>query len=287
MTASDTNFAAVNVKKAVIPAGGLGSRFLPVSAAMPKEIFPVFDKPLIFFAIEELKAAGVEEIYLVVSPWKVPFFESFFNLKERYSRLSSDPSKKSVLEKLDFLSCWPKIRFVIQEEAKGLAEAVGLCREQIGDEPFFVLLPDEVFISEFLNPSQILLKTFKEFNRSVVGLYEIPIDEVSNYGVAKIGSFINARTFELERLVEKPKKKSAPSQFMLPGRYLFGKDFWTAIQSELDQIQNLSNDQELHITNALDRMAFNQLLLGQVVEGVRFDAGRPEGLLSLSRNVIL
>ncbi len=291
------------VKKAIIPAGGLGSRFLPASAAIPKEIFPVFDKPLIYFAIEELKEAGVEEIYLVISPWKVPFFESFLNLKERYSRLIADPSKKSVLDKISFLSEWPKITLVIQNEAKGLAEAVGLCKDQIRDDAFFVLLPDEVFVSNHVNPSLSLLKTYQQFEKSTVGLFEIPHEDVGNYGVAKLGLSLGDHsnsvrnlnqiskdpsapmTYQLNGLVEKPKPEDAPSDFMLPGRYLFTQKFWTAIEEELQQIQNLKLNQELHITNALDRMATDQMLLGQVVQGQRFDVGRPEGLLNLSHHI--
>jgi UTP--glucose-1-phosphate uridylyltransferase len=286
------------VKKAIIPAGGLGSRFLPASAAIPKEIFPVFDKPLIYYAIEELKDAGVEEVYIVVSPWKLPIFESFFNLNERYAGLKADPAKKSVVDKLSFLDTWPKINFVIQTEAKGLAEAIGLCRAEIGEEPFFVILPDEIFVAtkdSALNPSQKLLSVFEKFNKSVVGLFQVPISEVSNYGIAKLGLCLGvstenvmpgddfSKTYELDSLIEKPRAEESPSQYMLPGRYLFNSCFWTAIEKELSQIGSLKQNQELHITNAMDRLACENLLLGQEVLGQRFDAGRPEGLLALSQ----
>lgn len=270
------------VKKAIIPAGGLGSRFLPASAAIPKEIFPVFDKPLIYFGIEELKHAGVEEIFLVCSPWKKPFFESFFDLKTRYERLANDPSKKSVLEKLNFLNEWPKITLVMQYEAKGLAEAIGLCKEYIADEPFFVLLPDEVFVSGNKNPSQQLLSVFNDYNKSVVGIFQIPMDQVSNYGVVRLGEKLNSSAYNLEGLVEKPKQSDAPSNYMLPGRYIFTSQFWLAIETELQELKNLKMNQELHITNAMDRMALDKCLLGGIMSGERFDVGRPEGLLSLS-----
>lgn len=271
------------VHKAIIPAGGLGSRFLPVSAAIPKEMFPVFDKPLIHYAIEELKDAGVDEVFIVVSPWKLPLFESFFNMSDRYSRLSSDPSKQSVLKKLEFFKSWPKVTFVIQNEAKGLAEAIGLCRSHIGDDPFFVILPDEVFVSQDQNPSQSLLTSYQAYDQSVVGLFEVPKSEVQNYGIAALGSSLTPSTFDLKMLIEKPSAEKAPSCYMLPGRYIFKADFWQAIEQELSQIDSLKGSQELHITNAMDRMASNKLLLGQVVKGERFDAGRPEGLLSLSQ----
>jgi UTP--glucose-1-phosphate uridylyltransferase len=274
---------SLQVKKAIIPAGGLGSRFLPVSAAIPKEMFPVFDKPLIHYAIEELKDAGVEEVYIVVSPWKLPLFESFFNMSDRYSRLSADPSKKSVLQKLEFFKAWPKVTFVLQTEAKGLAEAIGLCRSHIGDAPFFVVLPDEVFVSSKTNPSQSLLASYQAYDQSVVGLFEIPKNEVQNYGIAALGSSLSPTTYELKMLVEKPSADKSPSCYMLPGRYIFKSDFWQAIEQELSQIGSLTGSQELHITNAMDRMASDNLLLGEVVTGQRYDAGRPEGLLSLSQ----
>lgn len=278
------NLNIQKVTKAIIPAGGLGSRFLPVSAAIPKEIFPVFDKPLIYYAIEELKQAGVEEVYVVVSPWKLPLFESFFHLNDRYGRLTNDPSKDKVLKKLEFLSTWPKINFVIQNEAKGLAEAIGLCRNHIKDQPFFVLLPDEVFVkTENSNPSLDLLNAFKANNKSVVGLYEVPKSDVVNYGIAKLGEGLNKSVFELVELIEKPAVEKAPSTFMLPGRYLFDSSFWTAISDELAQIDQLKGNQELHITNAMDRMASEKKILGAVISGDRFDAGRPEGLLALSQ----
>ncbi len=273
-----------NVTKAIIPAGGLGSRFLPVSAAIPKEMFPVFDKPLIYYAMDELKSAGVKDVFIVVSPWKLPFFESFFNLKNRYSRLSDDPSKLNIIQKLDFFKSWPKVHFVLQQEAKGLAEAIGLCQNHIGEDPFFVILPDEVFISSNIaNPSQNLLATYLEFGQSVVGLFEVAPEDVKNYGIAALGDCLGESTFKLTKLVEKPSVDQAPSQYMLPGRYLFKPDFWQAIEEELGQISLLKANQELHITNAMDRMALQNLLIGHVIRGERFDAGRPEGLLSLSQ----
>ena len=255
-----------------------------MSAAIPKEIFPVFDKPLIYYAIEELKQAGVEEVYVVVSPWKLPLFESFFHINDRYGRLTNDPSKDKILKKLAFLSTWPEIKFVIQNEAQGLAEAIGLCRTHINDEPFFVLLPDEVFVSaKDSNPCLDILNAFKVHHRSVVGLYEVPKSEVVNYGIAELGEDLGRRVFELIKLVEKPAVEKTPSTFMLPGRYLFESSFWTAINDELTQVDQLKGNQELHITHAMDRMASEEKILGAVISGDRFDAGRPEGLLALSQ----
>lgn len=277
----ETNF----VSKAIIPAGGLGSRFLPASAAIPKEIFPVFDRPLISFAIEELKEAGVKDIYLVVSPWKKFFFENFFNLKERFGHLKDDPNKKAVLKKIESMESWPNIHYVIQHEAKGLAEAVGLCKEKVGLEPFFVLLPDEVFVSQGENPSQALLNSFNSTQLSCVGLFEVPLAETKNYGIADLSKELENNAFYLKKLIEKPKPEVAPSQMMLPGRYLFTNAFWAAISSELSELKDLKSGKELHITKALDRMAGDKHLIGKIVTGERFDVGRPEGLLALSHQV--
>ncbi len=274
---------SLKVRKAIIPAGGLGTRFLPVSAAIPKEIFPVFDMPLIYYAIEELKEAGVEEICLVVSPWKKPLFENFFNIKEKYSKINDNPAKSKILQKTKFLETWPEITFVIQYESKGLAEAIGLCKKSVAEEPFFVLLPDEVFISPTSNPSQKLLSTYQKFDQSVVGLFEVPKAEVIRYGIADLGDNLHEQTYELKSLVEKPSADKAPSPYMLPGRYLFKSDFWSSVEEELAQIKNLKESEELHITRALDRMASAKKLLGEVVLGERFDAGQPEGLLALSQ----
>lgn len=273
-----------SLKYAIIPAGGLGTRFLPASAAVPKELFPVFDRPLIQYAIEELAEAGVEEIFIVVSPWKKTLFENFFNLKERFSSVLNLNNKTEILAKIKPMENWPRVHYVIQEKAQGLAQAISLCQKNIGENNFFVLLPDEVFAGKNSKPSLQLKTCFEKHQKSCVALYEVSEDEISNYGVASLSEKISEDTYALGKLVEKPKASEAPSLFMLPGRYLFTAQFWQTLSQEISRLNELGSESqtEIHITDALDRMAYDKMLLGQKIKAQRYDAGRPEGLMALS-----
>ena len=274
-----------HIKYGIIPAGGLGTRFLPVSAAVPKEMFPVFDLPLISFAIEDLAQSGVDHIFIVVSPWKKVYFESFLNSSQLFETILSQRAQPELIKKIKKIKEWPRIDLIVQHAAQGLAQAIGLARPFLSKESFFVLLPDEVLLNPQQGSCQQILKTFlsqKPPFKSLVGLYEVDLTEVKNYGVAELGDSLGLNIFALKGLVEKPEPQQSPSSFILPGRYLFTPQFWDSIELELKELNSLESHKEIHITEALNRMAQKGELQGVLLQAQRFDTGQPQGLLDLS-----
>lgn len=271
----------------IIPAGGLGTRFLPASGAVPKELFPVFDTPLIAFAIEEMAQAGVEKVFVVVSPWKKPLFERYLGIAQELEDRLASQGKTDILQRLNAMKDWPEVVLVEQTNPQGLAQAVGLCRQQIGAESFYVLLPDEVLLSQKTPlPLSLLGQSMEQTGLSSVGLFEVPLAEVKNYGVAK-GTKLNAsknlELYQLETLVEKPKPEEAPSRLMLPGRYALNESFWSALENDLQQLKQIKAYGEVHMTEALNRMSQAGKLVGvELTNHVRYDVGRPQGFLSLN-----
>lgn len=282
-----------DVKIGVIPAGGLGTRFLPASAAIPKEMFPVFDTPLIAFAIEEMAEAGVSVIYIIVSPWKKPLFERYFNsvndLKERLLA----QGKTALVEKMTSMSKWPKIILIEQPEPQGLAQAVSLCKDEIAEQPFLLLLPDEVLLKnskENALPCKLMTEVYERTKKSCVGFYKVPLNEVSNYGVAKIKDSPEEKLgdkniWSISKLVEKPEVDKAPSQFMLPGRYLLTANFWQTLEVDLQKLEQIKKYSEIHMTDALDRLAKNNSLLGLELDHDRYDVGQPMGYFELIKDL--
>lgn len=282
-----------DVRFGIIPAAGLGTRFLPASGAVPKELFPIFDTPLIAFGIEEMLEAGVETVFIIVSPWKEPLFDRYLKIVDELEDRLNEQGKTEIQAKLQGMRQWPKIKLVVQKQPQGLAQALALCKDQIGEEAFCVLLPDEVLLPENtsdMRPLKKLVECFSQTHKSCVGLYEVKQHEVSQYGVAKLSNSLQKTLSEklktsvwsLEHLVEKPKPEAAPSKMMLPGRYLFTADFWQALESDLDGLKDLKKYAEVHITEALDRLAKAEQLLGVELKHDRFDAGQPQGFLDLS-----
>ena len=273
------------VKYGVIPAGGLGTRFLPASAALPKEMFPIFDLPLISFAINDLAEAGVDHIFIVVSPWKKNYFESFLKNPKFLEDILSERARPELIEKINVIKNWPQIEILVQPVAQGLAQAINVVRHKLLDHTFFVVLPDEVLLNSKASACQQMLQAFlssKTNSQSLVGLYEVDLSEVKNYGVAELGDSIRSHVFALKQLIEKPKVEDAPSALMLPGRYLFTSQFWSYIELELESLKSLDHYKEVHITDALNRMAQQDELQGCLLEAQRFDTGQPQGFLDLS-----
>lgn len=303
----------------IIPAGGLGTRFLPASGAVPKELFPIFDTPLIAFSIEEMAQAGVKTIFIVVNPWKRPLFERYLGIADELESRLVAQGKTEQLQKLKQMKGWPKIVLVDQPKPQGLAQAIDLCRPYLGNEAFYVLLPDEVLLAQELGqgpgkgfdddskkdsnkdlgndinqdrlPLKALGEAYIKTGQSCVGLFEVRKDEVSNYGVAALGESafadqikkdLDLEIFGLKSLVEKPKTEEAPSCMMLPGRYLLTSQFWSALEKDLKGLADLKAFGEIHMTDALDTMANNQQLMGVVLNHDRYDVGRPQGYMDLS-----
>lgn len=280
------------LKYGIIPAGGLGTRFLPASGAVPKELFPIFDTPLLDFAMDEMCGAGVETVFIIVSPWKKPLFERYIKIADELDERLNAQGKSEIQFKLQKMKSWPKIQLVVQEEPQGLAQALALCQSEIGVESFCVLLPDEVLlpVSSKDGAMQKLVQAYEASGQSCVGLYKVSKDEVRHYGVAQLSEnmdesltqLLGCSAWALEHLVEKPEVEQAPSQMMLPGRYVFTSEFWNILEKDLQKLEGIQKYAEIHITEALDQLAQAGKLWGIELNQERYDAGRPEGLLELS-----
>lgn len=259
-------------KVAVIPAAGKGTRFLPSTKATPKELHPLLNKPLIHCCLEELKEAGVEEAIIVTHPEKTTLEKYFSSHKDLKSLLQAQ-NKNQLVNSLEAIETLPKVTFVNQLEQNGLAHAVHCAKEAINGRDFFLLLPDEIFISKTteLNPCVELLKSFKNNGRSVISLLEVDRSLVSNYGVAEVKTE-NGNT-KILNLVEKPTVEKAPSNLILPGRYLFKNEILSIIENTDPK------NGEVQLTDAIVTMSKTSGVDGVISKSLRFDGGSVLGFL--------
>src|SRR5690554_3524438 len=204
----------MQVKKAIIPAAGLGTRFLPATKAMPKEMLPIVDKPTIQYIVEEAVASGIEDIIIVTGRTKRAIEDHFDNAPELERNLE-EKGKLKLLEKVQYSSNLANIHYIRQKEPKGLGHAVWCARNFIGDEPFAVLLGDDIVQSETPCLRQ-LMDVFERYNSSVVGVQPVPDEDVSKYGIVVPKSVeIEPGVIHVEDLVEKPKVEEAPSNYAI------------------------------------------------------------------------
>ena len=257
---------------AVIPAAGKGTRFLPSTKSTPKELHPLLNKPLIHCCLEELKAAGVKEAIIVTHPDKTTLEKYFSNHDELKSLLQKD-NKNTLVKTLESIEELPKVTFVNQLEQKGLAHAIHCAKEAINGRDFFVLLPDEIFIAQTneLNPCVELLESFKKNGLSAISLLEVDKSLVSSYGVAKIESENNQS--KIVDVVEKPSVEKAPSNLILPGRYLFKNEILSLIESTQPK------NGEVQLTDAIVTMAKDSGVSAVTTKSMRFDGGSVLGFL--------
>jgi UTP--glucose-1-phosphate uridylyltransferase len=258
------------ITKAVIPAAGLGTRFLPATKAMPKEMLPVVNKPVIQYVVEEAVAAGAPHILMVTGRNKNALENHFDRAFELEARLGEkgDTSKLSSVEKSTELA---DIHYVRQGDALGLGHAVGKAEVFVGNEPFLLLLGDEIIHHES-DLVKNMLQEAEERSGSVIALMEVPESEIHKYGVAVLGEQINAHLFVIDDLVEKPKKENAPSLFAVVGRYVLQPGVFNVINGLTPGVNG-----EIQLTDALAQMAKDTELtgpvIGHVLSGRRFDMG--------------
>lgn len=256
------------VRKAVIPAAGLGTRFLPVTKSIPKEMLPVVDRPAIQYVVEEAKAAGIDDILLISSPYKKALEDHFDRAYELERRLT-DSGKISEAGLVRGLAEIAQVHSVRQGEPLGLGHAVFLAARHVGQEPFAVLLPDDIMVDggELLRE---MIETHAETGMSVVALKEFPMSEISSYGCAAVsGTAGAANRLRITGLVEKPKAEFAPSNLAVMGRYVFGP----RIFAELAEI-NPGVGGEIQLTDAMDRIVQAEGMIGLVFSEGRYDIGQ-------------
>jgi UTP--glucose-1-phosphate uridylyltransferase len=264
------------VRKAVFPAAGLGTRFLPATKAQPKEMLPLVDKPLIQYGVEEAIQSGVRNIIIVTGRGKTAI-EDHFDVSFELEHLLETRHKKELLATVRAVSDMINVAYTRQKEALGLGHAVLRARELVGDEPFSVILSDDVIDAEVPCLRQ-LLDVYEFYGASVVALMEVPKENISAYGVVDAEPVAHNggrdRLYRIRNLVEKPKASEAPSNLAIIGRYVLTPDIF----SSLDAIEAGSGG-EIQLTDGLKHMLRNRPIYGYRFEGNRYDAGDKLGFL--------
>jgi len=267
--------AAMQVRSAVIPAAGMGTRFLPATKAVPKELFPIGDQPAIQLVIDEALGAGIDHVVIVSSRDK-PAVEEYFAPNEALLAKLDDSGKTELAERLRGIGRDWRVSIVYQDNPKGLGHAVGCAREAIGEESFAVMLPDELMGSSGLLAQ--MNGVCSSSGGSVVAVASVPHEQVSSYGVIDPAGELSADgVIPVKDLVEKPAVEDAPSDYIITGRYVLTADAW----AEIDALQP-GRGGELQLTDALRAQAVRSPFHGVVSEVSRHDTGNPLGFLTAS-----
>jgi UTP--glucose-1-phosphate uridylyltransferase len=256
------------VRKAVFPVAGLGTRFLPATKSMPKEMLTVVDKPLIQYAVEEALEAGIEQIIFVTGRGKGALEDHFDISYELEATMKARGKSLAVIEGIRQKPGSPV--YVRQQEPLGLGHAVWCAREIVGDEPFAVLLPDELMVGGFMKQ---MVEAYDQVGGNVIGALEVPDSETDKYGIISPGKQ-DGRLTEVTALVEKPKGK-APSNLMIPGRYILQPEVM-----EILDAQEPGAGGEIQLTDAMAKMIGNQPFHGFTFDGQRYDCGDKAGWLT-------
>ncbi len=261
----------IKVRKAVIPAAGLGTRFLPATKAQPKEMLPIVDKPTIQYIIEEAAAAGVEDIIVVTGRNKRSIEDHFDRSIELEMELQRS-EKEEMLQMVREISEIANIHFIRQKQPLGLGHAVLTASHFIGNEPFAVLLGDDVVISK--KPVlQQMVEIFQEYKTSILGVQEVADDAVSKYGIVDC-RLVDDRVYKVRDLVEKPPLEEAPSNIAILGRYILTPDIFSYLET-----QEKGAGGEIQLTDSLKRLAHNEAMYAYVFKGHRYDVGTKLGFL--------
>lgn len=263
----------MKVKKAIIPAAGLGTRFLPATKAQPKEMLPIVDTPTIQYIIEEAVASGIEDILIVTGRGKRAIEDHFDKALELEETLYKK-QKFEQLEQIQKISDMVDIHYIRQKEPKGLGHAIWCARKFIGNDPFAVMLGDDIVVSEPPCLKQ-LINMFEEKQGSIIGVQKVAEEEVSKYGVIDIEEEDgNKGLFKIRDLVEKPSIEEAPSQVAIMGRYVLTPE----ILDILEYIEPGAGN-EIQLTDALKELNKQQSLYGYMFNGKRYDIGDKYGFV--------
>jgi UTP--glucose-1-phosphate uridylyltransferase len=258
------------IRKAVIPAAGLGTRFLPATKAVPKELLPIVDRPTIQYIVEEAVAAGVEEVILVCARGKDSIVDHFDIAPELEAHLSRT-GKEALRDQMRAIAKMANVVTVRQQEPLGLGHAVLCAKAIVGDEPFVVMLGDDI-IDAAVPAAKQLASCYERNGLGTIALMEVPPAETHMYGIAA-GPAVDARTIRIEKLVEKP-KQDAPSRLAVIGRYVLPPRIFSILEQVKPGVGG-----EIQLTDALAVLAREEGLLGYRFEGERYDAGDRFGFL--------
>jgi len=266
------------VKKAIIPAAGLGTRFLPATKAMPKEMLPIVDKPTIQYIVEEAIDSGIEDIIIVTGKGKRAIEDHF----DKAFELEDNLAKK---QKFDLLAEIIKpsevdIHYIRQKEPRGLGHAVWCARKFIGNEPFAVLLGDDIIQAETPCLKQ-MIDNFNQTQSSIVGVQQVPKSEVDRYGIVEPVSQ-QGRMYEVNRFIEKPDISVAPSNIAIMGRYILTPKIFEYLED-----QQIGSGGEIQLTDAIQRLSTIQKVYAYDFEGTRYDVGEKLGFIKTTIEMAL
>ena len=259
------------VRKAIIPAAGLGTRFLPATKAQAKEMLPIVDKPTLQYIIEEAIASGIEEILIVTGRNKKSIEDHFDRSVELELELEQK-NKKEMLEMVQNISNMVNIHYIRQKEPKGLGHAVHCAKSFIGDEPFAVLLGDDIVDADTPCLKQ-MINCYDEYKTTVLGVQEVAKENVDKYGILDV-KHIEDRVYKVKDMVEKPAVEEAPSNIAILGRYIITPEIFNILEN-----QEPGKGGEIQLTDALQTLATKEAIYAYNFEGRRYDVGDKLGFL--------
>lgn len=262
------------VRKAVFPAAGLGTRFLPATKAQPKEMLVLVDKPVIQYGVEEAVQSGVDNIVIVTGRGKNAI-EDHFDVSVELESFLEQRGKTAQLEEIRKISQLINVAYVRQGEPLGLGHAVLMTKHLIGNEPFAVILGDDVI--DAVPPAlRQMIDVYERFDGPVIAVERVPAEDVSNYGIVAIdeGTEVGARVYRITDLVEKPRREEAPSNLAIIGRYILTPDIFPALEATVGDRTG-----EIQLTNGLRRLLGDRPIYAYEIDGVRHDTGHKLGFL--------
>lgn len=260
------------IKKCLFPAAGYGTRFLPATKSMPKEMMPIVNKPLIEYGVEEAIQAGIEGMCIVTGRGKHSIMDHFdmnYELEHQISGTNKEELLVNIRETIESA----RFTYIRQREMKGLGHAILTGRELVGDEPFAVVLADDLCVNEQQGVLAQMTALYKQFRCSIVAVQEVPADETHKYGVIS-GEMIKDDLYRVDNMVEKPEPGTAPSNLAIIGRYILTPDIF-----ELIEQTEPGKGGEIQITDALLKQAQSGCVLAYKFKGNRFDCGSVEGYI--------
>ena len=262
--------------KAVIPAAGLGTRFLPATKAQPKEMLPIVDKPTIQYIVEEAVASGIEEILIITSGQKRSI-EDHFDKSYELEDILRKKGKTDLLKLVEDVSNMVNIHYIRQKEAKGLGHAILCAKVFIKDEPFAVLLGDDVVINKEGDPAlKQLINQYTKVEASVVGVQTVPPEDVNKYGIVEVSKSHEAigKLYPLSNMIEKPNINEAPSRLAVLGRYVLTPEIFGMLETQAPGSGN-----EIQLTDAIKRLMRKQAVYAYDFVGERYDVGDKFGFI--------
>ncbi|MBR3801866.1 MAG: UTP--glucose-1-phosphate uridylyltransferase [Clostridia bacterium] len=275
----------MKIKKAIIPAAGLGTRVLPASKAVPKEMLNIVDKPAIQYIVEEAAAAGIEDILIITNRGKGVIEDHFDHSYELEDKLKDNPSKKDLYE--DVLACSniANVYFLRQKETKGLGHAIMCAKSFIGNEPFAILYGDDVIINEEYPVTKQLVDAYEKTGKGIVGVKEVPRKDVSKYCSLDVTPHAdNAALMDVHNIIEKPTEDQIMSCFSILGRVVAPPQVFDYLAEDL---ANTPEGEELYFTDTLARLGKEGNLLALDFDGIRYDMGNKLGIMKANCEVAL